>query len=87
MKEIISAITNKGRVTIPLEVRRVLRLDTHDKVAFVIDDAGNVQLKAPRFSTVASLRGAAGTLSRSLTKDEILEIAHEEVTKAIVSTS
>ncbi|MBI2864482.1 MAG: type II toxin-antitoxin system PrlF family antitoxin [Chloroflexi bacterium] len=37
MKEILSTITSKGQVTIPAEVRRHLGVNTHDKIAFVIE--------------------------------------------------
>ena len=60
MKEVVSTITSKGQVTIPAEVRHHLRLKPRDKIAFVIEDEGEVRLKAPRYSSVASLRGAAG---------------------------
>ena len=78
MKEIVSTITSKGQVTIPVEVRRQLGVATNDKITFVIDDEGAVQIRAPRYSTVASLRGAAGTLKEPLTKEAMLEIAHED---------
>jgi AbrB family looped-hinge helix DNA binding protein len=82
MKEIVSTITSKGQVTIPVEVRRYLGVGTNDKVAFVIGDEGEVQLKAPRYSTIASLRGAAGSLKKPLAKEEVLEIAHDEAIAA-----
>ena len=66
MKEIIATITSKGQVTIPAEVRNYLGLRTNDRVAFVIDAEGQVKLKVPRYPKIASLRGAAGKLSKSL---------------------
>src|SRR2546428_9014789 len=60
MKEIISSITSKGQVTIPVEVRRHLGIAAHDKIAFVIDSEGVVHLTVPHYPNVASLRGAAG---------------------------
>ena len=36
MKEIVSTITSKGQVTIPVEVRRHLGLRRNDKLSFVI---------------------------------------------------
>jgi len=78
MKEIVSTITSKGQVTIPVEVRRYLGLGTNDKITFVIGDEGDVILKSPRYSTIDSLRGAAGSLKKPLTKKQMLEIAHDE---------
>ena len=34
MKELVSAITQRGQVTIPVEVRRLLGLKPRDRVAF-----------------------------------------------------
>lgn len=45
MKEIVSTVTRKAQVTIPREVRRQLGVQTPDKVAIVLDDAG-VRLKS-----------------------------------------
>ena len=78
MKEIVSTITSKGQVTIPAEVRRHLGVGTSDKITFVIGDDGEVQLKAPRYSTIESLRGAAGTLRQPLSWMEMREIARED---------
>jgi AbrB family looped-hinge helix DNA binding protein len=40
-----STITSKGQVTIPLEVRTVLRLREGDTVTFEVDDKGQIRLK------------------------------------------
>jgi len=78
MKEILSTITSKGQVTIPVEVRKHLNLKRNDKLAFVIDDEGTVRLAAPRYPDVASLRGAAGSLKKPLSWQEMREIARED---------
>jgi AbrB family looped-hinge helix DNA binding protein len=82
MKEIISTITSKGQVTIPAEVRKYLGIKTNDKVAFVIDSEGTVRLKVPHYPDIASLRGAAGSLNRPLTWQQMQEIAQEDRLKA-----
>ena len=78
MKEILSTLTSKGQVTIPVEVRRLLGLKTKDKIAFVIEDEGNVRLVVPRYSNIASLRGAAGSLREPLSWPEMRQIARED---------
>ena len=78
MKEIISSITSKGQVTIPVEVRRHLGIVAHDKIAFVIDSEGTVRLTVPRYPNIASLRGAAGKLGRQLSWKQMQQIAHED---------
>jgi antitoxin PrlF len=82
MKEIISTITSKGQVTIPAEIREKLRLSAGDKLTFVIEDEGKIELRAPIYPTVASLRGAAGSLAKPLEWDEMRAIAREDQAKA-----
>ena len=78
MKEFISTITSKGQVTIPAEIRKYLGLKTNDKIAFMIDSEGIVRLRVLRYPDIASLRGAAGTLNKPLSWQEIEEIAQED---------
>jgi len=78
MKEILSTISSKGQVTVPAEVRRHLGVGKNEKVAFVIEDEGSVRLIAPEFPTVASLAGAAGSLTKPLTWPEMRRIARED---------
>jgi antitoxin PrlF len=78
MKEIPATITSKGQVTIPAEVRRHLGLKERDKIAFVIEDEGNVRLKVPEFPTIQSLRGIAGTLPKPAAWKEVLQTARED---------
>ncbi len=49
MREFTTTITQRGQVTIPAEVRRVLGVKHRDKVAFTIED-GEVRLEAASFS-------------------------------------
>ena len=78
MKEIISTVTSKGQVTIPAEVRKSLGISQGDKLSFVIDDEGRIELKVPTYPDVASLAGAAGTLDRPMNWDQVREIARED---------
>lgn len=82
MKEIISTITSKGQVTIPAEVRRHLGVKTREKIAFIIQAEGTVQVRAPRYRSVASLRGAAGCLKKPLPWAKMRAIAREDRLKA-----
>jgi antitoxin PrlF len=78
MKEIISTVTSKGQVTIPVEVRRHLGITANDKIAFTIDSEGVVRLTVPRYPNIAALRGAAGKLDRQLSWRQMQQIAHED---------
>ena len=49
-------ITSKGQITIPKDIRALLDLNTGDKVSFVVDDRGLVNL-VPVTRHVSSLKG------------------------------
>lgn len=78
MREVIATVTSKGQITIPVEVRRRLGVNTGDQLAFVLADDGSVQVRRPHYLTVAELCGAAGTLPEPLPWEEVLAIAHED---------
>lgn len=82
MTEIVSVITSKGRITIPAEVRRHLGVGVNDKIVFVIEPDGAVRLKTPRFPTIASLAGAAGSLKQPLSWHEMRDIAREDYVRS-----
>jgi antitoxin PrlF len=77
-KEITSTITSKGQVTIPAEVRRQLELKPGDKIVFVVEEAGQVRLVAPKYPDIQSLRGAAGSLAKPLSWKKMRAIARED---------
>ncbi len=78
-KEILMTVTSKGQVTIPAEVRRFLGLTRNQKIALVLDpETRSVRLKLPRYPSVASLEGAAGSLSVDMSWQQMRDIAREE---------
>ena len=46
MKSGISTITSKGQLTIPVDIREALSLQSGDRVEFVLDDCGTVRVRA-----------------------------------------
>lgn len=77
-KEIISTVSSKGQVTIPVEVRRKLGVDTNDKVAFVIEATGEVKLTQASYPDIRSLKGVVGSLKEPLSFKEMKQIAYED---------
>ena len=73
MREITRATTQKHQVTIPLEVRRILGLKPKDKVAFTIDDQGEVRLAAAPLS----LESAYGSVKPSSKPEDFEEISRK----------
>lgn len=78
VREIISTVTSKGQITIPIEIRKKLQLDKGDKLSFVITDAGSIELRAPTYSTVASLAGAAGSLDHPMEWEDMRDRARAD---------
>lgn len=78
MREVIATLTSKGQVTIPIEIRRHLGIEQGGKLSFVIGDDGHIQLKVPKYPTIASLAGAAGSLKEPMSFKEMREIAYED---------
>ena len=48
MKEMASAITGRGQVTIPTEVRKHVGRNKREKVSFIIDNVTNVKPRRAR---------------------------------------
>ena len=78
MTTYFSTVTSKGQVTIPKVVRERLGIATGATVGFVVEGDGTVRLTIPRYSTVASLAGAAGTLAEPRSGEEMRDIARED---------
>lgn len=78
MQEVSAAVTSKGQVTIPRQIRKLLHLETGDRLRFTVAADGSVAIQPTRFPTVASLVGAAGTLDQPLGWNEMRAIARED---------
>jgi len=51
-----ATVTSKGQVTLPQKVREALRIHPGDRIDFVVDEDGEVRLKAGEVD-VSALRG------------------------------
>jgi len=82
MKEIMTTLTKKGQVTIPLEIRAYLGIKAKDKVAFSMDDDG-VRL-APAKYTIEKVYGMVPPLNKPEDFKKNRKIVREEHAKKIV---
>ncbi len=73
--EMISTLTSKGQVTIPVQIRRFLGLKPKAKVAFLRKKDG-VHIAVPRY-TLDTIKGAVPALSQKYSEKEIRDIAIE----------
>ena len=79
MKEILRNVSQKGQVTIPIEVRNLLGIELRGKVAFEIAE-GEVRVKAAE-SVVDATFQKIPALKQKLAWDEVLEIAHDDAAR------
>lgn len=61
----ISTITSKGQITIPVDVRRATGLDVGMQVEFIVNARKRVEL-VPRHGDIRALRGAVPAPSRAV---------------------
>ncbi len=76
MKKIVTTITQRSQVPVPVEVRRVLGVKPRDKIAFTIED-GEVRLASAPFS----LESAYGSV-KPVEKPENFEAISRSVKEA-----
>ena len=65
-----ATLTSKGQITIPADVRRVLNVQTGDRVEFVQIEPGRFELVAATRS-VRELKGLFGKAARTVSVDEM----------------
>lgn len=80
-KQLVTTLSSKGQITIPIEVRKHLGVDTNDKVAFVISPSGLVQVTPAKYPDIKSLSGGAGKLKKPLPWKQVRNIAREDYLK------
>lgn len=76
MKELVTTMTERGQITVPAEVRRLLGLKPRDKVAFTIND-GEVRIVPVAF-TARSAFSSVQPIGEFTDFDEQIEDAKEE---------
>ncbi|MFA6955595.1 MAG: AbrB/MazE/SpoVT family DNA-binding domain-containing protein [Thermoanaerobaculia bacterium] len=69
-------VTSKGQITIPLEVRERLGLDTGDRVDFIIRDSGEIVVE-PATVDLLELRGSVKRRGRRVVSLEEMQRAIE----------
>jgi AbrB family looped-hinge helix DNA binding protein len=78
----IATLTSKGQITIPLEVRKKLRLEPGDRIDFIVGERGEVRLKAHKRPLTGLLgvlkRAGRSPLSVKETKQAVLDAAADD---------
>ncbi len=82
MKEITASITQRGQVTIPAEVRRLLGIKPRGKVTFRIE-ADQVRLVPPAF-TLETAYGSVTPLEKPEDFEKISRAVKEERARRVI---
>ena len=75
-----ATMTSKGQITVPVEIRRTLKLETGDRVDFLLRDDGVVELR-PGSVDLRSLFGCLDPRGRSVSLEEMEEAIAEGATE------
>jgi AbrB family looped-hinge helix DNA binding protein len=75
----IATLTSKGQITIPVEVRKKLRLRPGDRIDFILEEGGGVRLKAHKRPLTELLGSLKGVGRRPLTVEQTREAVLEAV--------
>jgi AbrB family looped-hinge helix DNA binding protein len=73
MRALQATITERGQVTIPAAVQRILGVGPRDKVVFEIEPSGTIRIVPVRY-TVASAYGAVAAIGR---EDDLKAVSRE----------
>ncbi len=82
MEQFTTTMTQRGQVTLPARVRRILGIKPREKVTFQID-GDDVRIVPTRFS-VESVRGSVPALDKPRTLEDIFDIAGEEHARHVI---
>jgi antitoxin PrlF len=76
-----ATLTSKGQITIPADVRRLLNVQTGDRVEFVQIEPGRFELVAATQS-VRELKGLFGKAVRTVSVDDMNRTIAEQAARA-----
>lgn len=74
----MSAVTQKGQVTVPKPMRDYLGLQTGDRVRFELAEDGRVYLAPEKPAPPSRFARASGMLRFNMTADELMEMSRGE---------
>jgi len=76
-KEYISALGAKGGITLPVEVRRLLKVKPHDKIVFRVQDQ-KVEVAPATVMSLEEIAGSVPPLASGRSIDEAIREAKAE---------
>lgn len=86
MKELVTTMTQRGQITVPAEIRRLLGLKPHDKVAFAVDD-GEVRIVPVAFTAASAFGSIEPVGDADDFEDQIRQVKAERADKTLRALS
>lgn len=83
--EHLSTLTSKGQITIPIEVRQLLRLQPRDKVSFTVHK-DKIEMKR-KGSVVERTKGMLKSHLPPATAEELRKMAEEAIAESVMERS
>lgn len=77
-QKLVSTISTKGQITVPVKIRRHLGIGIHDHIAFIVEKNGDVKVSHVKYPTIQSVAGKAGSLKKPLSYKRMKEIAYND---------
>jgi antitoxin PrlF len=68
---ILATVTSKGQVTIPIEVRELLKIKAGDQIVFEQLESGGFVVKPAQFVPASIMKGMFSNTGKSLTIEEM----------------
>lgn len=65
-----ATITSKGQITIPKDIRKLLDLNSGDKINFIVEDSGEVRI-VPLIKDVSTLKGIVAPPKKPVTIEDM----------------
>lgn len=66
----LARISNNGQITVPVEIRRALKVNAGDKILFFRKDNGEIVVQNPNATAIQEAQAAVASVNYS--EDEIL---------------
>jgi antitoxin PrlF len=70
---LISTLTSKGQITVPIDVRAALGLESGDKVVFEALEPGRFAFSVVKPQPISTLKGMLGRANRRVSVEEMNE--------------
>ncbi len=72
---IVTKLSSKNQVTVPVEIRKALGVKAHDNIEFIVNDQGAVELQQPKYTLESVLGSVRGLPGESIDLDREIEEA------------